>query len=247
VVRGPAAFAALERAGLAERVAGQEGVYRLRPDVGSLGQPGAPSAGVSGIAYFVRADGTLDPNIAVGMVEGGSSPLGAAPAAAPPSVSESASQATATQGSGPARTAADAGRAEEPARASDASAPEKGEASVAHAGPEVTTTTGAEGLAGPGAEVGADLIEEKIRHAVLELFSPGKLVGGRFHDIEHFREEYQTAKALENPFEAQQAMDYVVYRFVTEIKVSEPAARTLLELPKAKWEPLATLIASVAH
>lgn len=246
-LRGPAAFAALDRAGLAERVPGQEGVYRLRPGVEALGQPGAPATGVSGIAYFLRVDGTLDRNIAVAMVEGGPSSVGSAEVAARSSVSDSTAQAPVSHAPEPASEAGPAARDEASARTSDASPAQKSEAPAAHASAEASATPGAEGVAGPGAEAASNLLEEKIRHALLELFSPGKLVGGRFHDIEHFREQYQEAKAIENPWEAQQAQDYVVYLFVREIRVSEPAARTLLELPKGKWEPLATLIASVAH
>lgn len=246
-LRGPAAFAALEQAGLAERVSGQEGIYRLRSGVQALGQPGAQGTGVSGVAYFLRADGTLEPNIAVAMVEGGPSSLGSAEAAGVRSASEPASQAPVSHSPKPVSEASPVERSEASVGTSDASAPQRSEAPAARLSVEPSPTHTAEGLAGPGAEAASDLVEEKIRHAVLELFSPGKLVGGRFHDIEHFREQYQEARAIENPWEAQQAQDYVVYRFIKEIGVSEAAARTLLELPKAKWEPLATLIASVAH
>ncbi len=248
-LRGPAAFAALEHAGLAERVSGHEDIYRLRSGVQALGQPGAQGTGVSGVAYFLRADGTLEPNIAVAMVEGGPSSLGSAEAAAGSSGSHSTAQAPVSRSPAPEpmSEASPAGRSEASAGTSDESAPRRSEAPEARPSVEQSTTPAAEGLAGPGAEAASDLVEEKIRHAVLELFSPGKLVGGRFHDIEHFREQYQEARAIENTWEAQQAQDYVVYLFVKEIGVSEAAARTLLELPKAKWEPLATLIASVAH
>jgi hypothetical protein len=246
-LRGPAAFAALERAGLAERVSGQEGLYRLRSDIQALGQPGAEGTGVSGVAYFMHADGTLDPNIAVAMGEGGPSSLASAEAAAESSVSDATAQAPVSSPPEPVGEGAPVGMSEaSTGGTSDASAPPKSEASSTGPSAEASMASAAP-PAGPGTEAAANLVEEKIRHAVLELFSPGKLVGGRFHDIEHFREKYQEAAAIENPWEAQQAQDYVVYLFIKEIGTSEAAARTLLELPKAKWEPLATLIATVAH
>jgi hypothetical protein len=248
MLRGPAAFAALEHAGLAERVSGQEGIYRLRSDVQALGQTGAQGTGVSGVAYFLRADGTLEPNIAVAMVEAGPSSLGSAEAAAASSVPDTTAQAPVAPS--PERVSEASARGTSDASASgtsDASAPSKSEASSTGPRAEASMAPAEAPPVGSGAEAASNLVEEKIRHAVLELFSPGKLVGGRFHDIEHFREKYQEAKAIENPWEAQQAQDYVVYLFIKEIGTSEAAARTLLELPKAKWEPLATLIATVAH
>jgi hypothetical protein len=120
--------------------------------------------------------------------------------------------------------------------------------STAEGGPAGTREMAGQTLMGtPSPEVLAHLPSDEIRHAVLSLFSPGKVVGWKFHDIEHFREEYWKAKALENVWEAHQTQDHVVFLFSSEFGITESAARSLLELPKALWEPVATVIASIAH
>jgi hypothetical protein len=176
ILRGPQAFSVLERAGLAERTPGGEG-HRLRAGVEAVGLQADPSSGVGGVAYFVRADGSLDPNIAVAMVEGG---------------------------------------------------PSAQSAPVEMPGPSL-----------PG------VLSPEIRQALVELLNPAKLMGMKFDDIERFREEYAEAKAIENPVQAEQTQDYVVYTFSTAFGLSPEAARALLELPQAKWNVVATMIASL--
>lgn len=176
ILRGPQAFSVLERAGLAERMPGGEG-HRLRAGVEAVGLQADPSSGIGGVAYFVRADGTLDPNIAVAMIEGGPSTQAVPPAVTWPSL--------------------------------------------------------------PG------LPSPEIRQALVELLNPAKLMGMKFDDIERFREEYAEAKAIKNPVEAEQTQDYVVYTFSNAFGLSQPAARALLDLPKAKWNAVATMIAAL--
>jgi hypothetical protein len=176
ILRGPQAFSVLERAGLAERMPGGEG-HRLRAGVEAVGLQADPSSGVGGVAYFVRADGTLDPNIAVAMIEGG---------------------------------------------------PSAQSAPVEMPGPSL-----------PG------VLSPEIRQALVELLNPAKLMGMKFDDIERFREGYAEAKAIENPVQAEQTQDYVVYTFSTAFGLSPEAARALLELPQAKWNVVATMIASL--